>query len=70
MHQLRIIRESPGFTATAVEPSGLSSANLCIPRRVELQLVCGWHHKPSDMGDGLYDNGEQMCGGFVWQFVR
>jgi hypothetical protein len=32
--------------------------------------VCGWCHQPCDMGDGIYDDGEWMCGGCISQYAR
>ena len=33
-------------------------------------LACGWCHQPSDMGDGIYDDGEWMCGSCIAQVAR
>lgn len=33
-------------------------------------LVCSWCNQPSDMGDGIYDDGEWMCGGCVAHHAR
>ena len=30
--------------------------------------ACGWCHQPSDMSDGIYDDGEWMCGSCIGQF--
>lgn len=30
-------------------------------------IVCGWCHQSCDMGDGIYDDGEWMCGGCISQ---
>ena len=29
------------------------------------RLVCSWCHQPGDMSDGIYDDGEWMCGGCI-----
>jgi hypothetical protein len=41
--------------------------NLGFSRAVQ---VCGWCHQPCDMGDGIYDDGEWMCGGCISQYAR
>jgi ribosomal protein S27AE len=33
-------------------------------------IVCDWCHQPSDMSDGIYDDGEWMCGGCVAGHAR
>lgn len=33
-------------------------------------LVCAWCHQPTDMSDGIYDDGEWMCGGCVAQYAH
>lgn len=33
-------------------------------------LTCGWCHQSADMSDGIYDDGEWMCGGCVSGFAR
>ncbi len=40
------------------------------PVESEGNLVCDWCHQRSDMGDGLYDDGEWMCGACIGQFAR
>jgi hypothetical protein len=32
--------------------------------------TCGWCYQSADMGDGIYDDGEWMCGGCISQFAR
>lgn len=31
---------------------------------------CGWCHQKVDMGDGIYDDGEWMCGGCIARYAR
>ena len=32
--------------------------------------ACGWCYQQCDMGDGIYDDGEWMCGGCIAQFAH
>ena len=34
------------------------------------RLVCAWCNQPEDMSDGIYDDGEWMCGGCIAQYAR
>jgi hypothetical protein len=31
---------------------------------------CGWCHQRTDMTDGIYDDGEWMCGGCIARYAR
>lgn len=31
-------------------------------------IICGWCHQSCDIGDGIYDDGEWMCGGCISQY--
>ena len=33
-------------------------------------MVCGWCNAPSDVSDGIYDDGEFMCGRCISQYAR
>jgi hypothetical protein len=33
-------------------------------------LECGWCHQKVEMGDGIYDDGEWMCGGCIARHAR
>jgi len=33
------------------------------------RLTCGWCYQPADMGGGIYDDGEWMCGSCITQFA-
>jgi hypothetical protein len=50
----------PGYRESTRAPLGGSTG--C--------LVCSWCQQPSGMGDGIYDDGEWMCGGCIAQFVN
>lgn len=41
-----------------------------VPETPKGQLVCGWCHQPDDMSDGIYDDGEWMCGGCIGRYAR
>ena len=34
------------------------------------QLVCVWCHQATDVSDGIYDDGDWMCGGCIAQYAR
>lgn len=34
------------------------------------QLVCAWCNQPEDMSDGIYDDGEWMCGVCIGRYAR
>jgi hypothetical protein len=36
----------------------------------DARLTCGWCHQPSDMADGIYDDGEWMCGSCIAQVAN
>lgn len=33
-------------------------------------LVCGWCYQPAEMADGIYDDGEWMCGACIATYAR
>ena len=55
----RLPSNRPGYR----EPDRMTRSNT--PR-----LVCGWCNQPEDMSDGIYDDGEWMCGGCIAQYAR
>jgi hypothetical protein len=59
-----------GRFAVAPDPELLPSANMPWPARAEANYeavddyqMCGWCNQLADMSDGIYDDGEWMCGG-------
>lgn len=40
------------------------------PRMSESRLICAWCNQPQDMSDGIYDDGEWMCGACIAEYAR
>jgi hypothetical protein len=56
----------PGYR----EPSGRSLGGAVMrDRQRSGALACGWCHEYVDMADGIYDDGEWMCGGCVARYT-
>ncbi len=67
-----------GHFATPPDPKDLLSnqprhreaAKTKVYHAQPLKHLCGWCHQPMDMGDGIYDDGEWMCGGCISHYAR
>lgn len=58
----------PGYRANT---RGWSFSGLLEREQASMQLPeCGWCHQRVDMSDGIYDDGEWMCGGCIARHAR
>lgn len=48
---------------------GFREAEASSYRDEGIMAVCGWCHRREDMSDGIYDDGEWMCGGCVAEYA-
>jgi hypothetical protein len=59
-----VVDPDPRYTAHIV------ARDVTVPRLSSLSnLVCAYCHQREDMSDGIYDDGEWMCGGCVAGYV-
>lgn len=56
----------PDYREPPQQPFSARSAE---SRRASTALRCSWCHRPSDMADGIYDDGEWMCGDCISNYV-
>ncbi len=63
-----------GRFASTPDPNRLPSSQMGyrepIHEAPRNQLICGWCDQPDDMLDGIYDDGEWMCGGCISHYAR
>lgn len=62
----RLPSRQPGYR----EPSREHMSDPNAWNRHSAGMVCGWCHQPSDMSDGIYDDGEWMFGGCIAHYAR